>query len=496
MKKNNVHAVVPAFIFLLVMMISTGCAVNPVTGKKQVSFLSEADEIAMGAEYDPQVVAQFGLYEDQKLQAFIETYGQQMAAISHRPQLKYQFKILDSPVVNAFAVPGGYVYFTRGIMAHFNNEAEFAGVLGHEIGHITARHGAQQYTKTMLAQVAFVGGLAISKELRAFANEADMALQLLFLKFSRQDESQSDQLGVEYSTTIGFDAHEMAGFFQTLQWLSQSEDGEGIPTFLSTHPNPLDRYENVNKLATEWQAKKGLPSYKVNRESYLQMIDGIIYGEDPRQGYVDKAMFYHPELKFQFPVPDSWDLVNTPSEVQMAPADGKALISLSLAEGSSLQDAANKIASTYKLNVTSSRNVTVNGLQALEVLSSLTQEDPSSGATSTLTIKSMYIKYKELIYVIHGFALAADFNTSLVSFDKVMYGFRELRDVAKINVQPERIDIVPASKSGTLGQVLNAHGVPTNRHRELAILNGMDVTENITQGTLIKLITKASGTQP
>ena len=496
MKKNSFFLTLTSGITAIFLILPSGCAVNPVTGKKQISLLSEADEIAMGAEYDPQVVAQFGLYQDTRLQAFIDTYGQQMAAISHRPQLKYQFKILDSPVVNAFAVPGGYVYFTRGIMAHFNNEAEFAGVLGHEIGHITARHGAQQYTKTALAQIAFIGGLAISKELRAFANETDLALQLLFLKFSRQDESQSDELGVEYSTTIGFDAHEMAGFFKTLEALSQSEDGEGIPTFLSTHPNPLDRYENVNQLATEWQAKKGLPSYKVNRETYLQMIDGIVYGDDPRQGYVDKSIFYHPELKFQFPVPDAWDLANSPAEVQMAPADGKALISLSIGEGSSLQEAANTTATNYKLNVINSRNVTVNGLQALEVISSLNEEDPSTGTTSTLSIKSMYIRYKELIYVIHGFALAQDFNAYVGSFDKVMYGFKELKDVAKINVQPERIDIVPASKSGTLGQVLNAHGVPTSRHRELSILNGMDVTEQVQQGTLIKLIIKSTGTQP
>jgi len=182
--------------------------------------------------------------------------------------------------------------------------------------------------------------------------------------------------------------------------------------------------------------------------------------------------------------------------VQMAPADGKALISLSIGEGSSLQEAANTTATNYKLNVINSKNVTVNGLQALEVISSLSEEDPSTGTTSTLSIKSMYIRYKELIYVIHGFALAQDFNAYVGSFDKVMYGFKELKDVAKINVQPERIDIVPASKSGTLGQVLNAHGVPTSRHRELSILNGMEVTEQVQQGTLIKLIIKSTGTQP
>ena len=138
------------------------CATNPVTGKKQVVLMSEEQEIAMGKEADPQIVAQFGLYENAALQNFITTKGKQMAAISHRPNLNYEFKIVDSEVINAFAVPGGYVYFTRGIMAHFNNEAEFAGVLGHEIGHIAARHSVEQQRNQLLGQLGIIAGVIIS----------------------------------------------------------------------------------------------------------------------------------------------------------------------------------------------------------------------------------------------------------------------------------------------------------------------------------------------
>src|SRR5688572_18508500 len=201
--------------FLMLIILFNGCAKNPVTGKRDFMLLSESQEVAMGQQSDPEIVKFFGIYDDKELQQFINEKGQQMAAVSHRKNLKYEFKIVDSPVVNAFAVPGGYVYFTRGIMAHFNNEAEFAGVLGHEIGHITARHSVDQYTKSTIAQVLMIGGLIVSKELRAFANEANMAMQLMFLKYSRDHESQSDELGVEYSTKIGYDAREMAGFFNT-----------------------------------------------------------------------------------------------------------------------------------------------------------------------------------------------------------------------------------------------------------------------------------------
>ena len=155
-----------------------------------------------------------------------------MAKISHRPHLNYEFKVLDSPVINAFAVPGGYVYFTRGILAHFSNEAEFAGVLGHEIGHITAKHGVRQQTSQIFSQIGLIGGVILTKG--QAAQELSQALGLLTLKNSRSHESESDKLGVEYSTEVGYDASKMANFFFTLNRMRE-ESGQVIPTFQSTH---------------------------------------------------------------------------------------------------------------------------------------------------------------------------------------------------------------------------------------------------------------------
>ena len=185
-------------LMVIVLLIADSCAKNPVTGKNELMLMSKDQEIALGQQSDPEIVAFFGLYQDEELQKFIDVKGKEMAAISHRPDLPFEFKIVDSPVVNAFAVPGGYVYFTRGIMAHFNNEAEFAGVLGHEIGHVTARHSAKQYSNAMLGQIGLVAGSIISPEFAQFADIASTGLQLLFLKFARDAESQSDKLGVEY----------------------------------------------------------------------------------------------------------------------------------------------------------------------------------------------------------------------------------------------------------------------------------------------------------
>lgn len=490
MKSSFVYSGSFISFFVLSMLISAGCAVNPVTGRKQVSLMSEKQEIALGAESDPQIIAQFGLYEDEAIQKFIDTHGQEMAAVSHRSNLKYQFRILDSPVVNAFAVPGGYVYFTRGIMAHFNNEAEFAGVLGHEIGHIAAKHSAQQYTKSTLAQVLFIGGLIVSPELRSFANEAQTAMQLLFLKYSRDNESQSDELGVEYSSKVGYDAHQMADFFKTLKLLSTSEDGQTIPTFLSTHPDPLDRNAKVDALATEWQNKLQLTAYKVSRQSYLDMIDGIIYGDDPRQGYVENDIFYHPGLKFLYPVPSGWNIENSPTQVQMAPKDGKALMVLLVAEGNSLQTAATNAATQLKLTVSSSTTIKINGLEALEVRSQQITDDPNTGQKNVIDLQSVYIQYGQLIYVFHGLSLPADFSVYKPYFDKTMFGFGELKDQSKIDVKPDRIKVVAVKKEGTLGQALLDYSIPTNKHREHGIVNGMDPTDQVAAGEKIKIITK------
>ncbi len=484
LKSNSIRI---AALGLLVFF--SGCVANPVTGKKQLTLMSEQQEIALGAESDPQIIAQFGLYDNEALQKFIDLHGQEMARISHRPNLKYQFRILDSPVVNAFAVPGGYVYFTRGIMAHFNDEAQFAGVLGHEIGHIAAKHSVEQFTKQTVAQVLFIGGLLVSKELRTFADQAQTAMGLLFLKYSRDNESQSDELGVEYSTKVGYDAKEMADFFKTLKSLS-AESGAEIPTFLSTHPDPADRYERVGKLAAEAKVKYPMPSYKINRDSYLDMIDGIIYGEDPQQGYVESDVFYHPGLKFLFPVPQQWQLANSPSQVQMVPENGKALILFTLVEGNSLQTAATNTANELKLTVTSSRQITVNGLQALEVLSGQVTQDPGTGQQSSINVKSVYIQYGGNIYVFHGVSTTANFSSYTSYFDKTMYGFKELKDQAKINVKPERINVVAVKQSGTLAQALGAYNVPTARQKELAVVNGMELTSLVTAGSKIKVLTK------
>ncbi len=470
------------------LLVSSGCAVNPVTGKKQIVLMSESQEIAMGAAADPQIVAQYGLYENKVLQDFITQKGNEMAAVSHRPELKYEFKIVDSEVINAFAVPGGYVYFTRGIMAHFNNEAEFAGVLGHEIGHITARHSVSQQTKSILGQVGLIGSMILVPQVAEFAEPLSQGLGLLFLKFGRDAERQSDELGVEYSSKIGYDAKEMAGFFNTLERQKTRTESTELPDFLSTHPNPGSRNAAVSKLSADWKKQLNLTNPKINRDSYLKKIEGLIYGEDPKQGYLENSIFYHPELKFQFQTPQGWNYQNTPQKVQLAPKDGKALLMMTLASGNSLQEAASNVVQKNNLQVLESNQITVNGLNAISMIADVKAEQQQQA--STVRTLSYLIEYNKNIYLILGASSMNDFNNYSQYFLQSMKNFKELKDASKLNKQPERIRIKAVKQSGTLRQALSSYNMPENKQEEISLLNGMQLTDKVLAGTLIKILGK------
>lgn len=479
-----------SMVLVAIMFLLNDCARNPVSGRRQMVLMSEEQEIAMGKEADPQILQVYGLYEDKKLQDFINAEGKKMGAISHRPNLEYHFRIVDSDIINAFAVPGGYVYFTRGIMAHFNNEAEFAGVLGHEIGHITARHSVIQQRNAVLGQVGLIAGIVLRPELAQFADAASQGLGLLFMKFGRDDERESDELGVEYSTKTGYDAREMADFFKTLE-RKQAESGAGeLPNFLSTHPNPGERFETVGRLAKEWQRKENITNAEVNRNEYLRRIEGLIYGEDPKQGFLEGGTFYHPVLKFQFPVPQGWSYQNSPSQVQMAQRDGRALLILMMARGANVQEAASAAMQQYSLRPLESREITVNGLQALAVVADQQSQQQQQQQQQQQVVRTLsyFIKHGENIYHLIGLSSGADFASFNPVFTNSMQNFRPVTDQNIINRKPERVTLKTVNQNTTLQQALKSFGVADARLEEIALLNGMLLNDRVPQGTLLKVV--------
>ncbi len=471
------------FAAMLALLFTLHCARDYVTGKRTFTLITEADEIALGREADPQILAEFGVYDDPRLVAYVDEIGQAIARVSHRPNLKYTFRVVDSPVVNAFALPGGWVYFTRGILAHFNSEAELAGVMGHEVGHIVARHGAEQLSRAQLAGLAIGIGAALSPEFRKFSKFAEVGIGLLFLKFSRDQESESDRLGVEYATRLGYNAHEMANFFKTIARLSEKSGGS-IPTFLSTHPNPRDREARIHELTREWQQKIEFQPKNLRRIDYLRRIDGIVYGEDPRQGFVESGMFYHPQMRFQFPVPDRWQVKNTPASVQMTDPRQAAAIQLTLAKAATPEEAAQQFIANSKATVIEQRALRIHGLPAVRLHSRV------SNRGDTLEVLSHFIRKGQTVFVFHGFTTPDQMPNYRPAFNHVARGFDRLRNMAALNKKPWRVQIRRVTRPGTLQQVFARYRMPRDRYEELAILNGLELNDRVKKGQWVKLLTQ------
>ncbi len=271
------------------LVLAVACATNPVTGEREFSFMSEAQEIAIGQQADAEILQQMGEYEDVALQRYLEEIGLSLAEVSHRPDLPWQFTIVDSPAINAFALPGGYIYVTRGIMAYLQDEAALAGVLGHEVGHVTARHAAQAYTRASGAQLGLVLGQVFVPQMRnpygpSLADAAGSGLGLLFLKFGREAEVQSDRLGAEYAHKGGWHPQGVADMLAALGRISEATDRRGTPNWMSTHPEPTSRVAEVGPHVEQLMATTDPATLRVNRSGYLDLIEGMRFGDNPEDG--------------------------------------------------------------------------------------------------------------------------------------------------------------------------------------------------------------------
>ena len=475
--------VIKAIVVVLVAW-TVSCALNPVTGKRELMLMSSSDELAMGKQTDPQILQTYGKYEDADLARYVNALGKKMGALSHQPNLVYSIQVLDSPVVNAFAVPGGYVYLTRGILAYINDEAELAGVVAHEIGHIAARHSAQQYSRAQVTQLGLGLGSMVSKTFRKYAGVAQIGVGLLFLSFSRDDERQADALGVEYSSKAGYDANHMANLFVSLERLNPGEAQGGLPGWFSTHPNPPDRIAAIKRDTQEWRAKIQQTQFATNRDQYLKQIDGIVFGEDPRQGYVEGSIFYHPELRFQFPVPAGWKVNNTASQVQMVNQEQNAVILFSMAPEKTPSEAAKAFINESKAAVVKSEKTQVNGLQAHRVISDVQIEQ------GVIRVMSYFIKKGQTVYAFLGYTERSRFNGYSSVFEQTMGRFKNLTDASKINVKADRLAVKRTTTQGSLRQALQKFGRPENKWEGLAIINGMQLGDAVPSNTIIKLVVK------
>jgi len=319
---------------ILILPLLSGCSTNPVSGQSDFVLMSEADEIALGRKESPNIIKQFGKYSDAQLQTYVNEVGQRLARHSHRSDLKYHFTLLDSTEVNAFALPGGYIYITRGLLAYLNNEAELAAVLGHEIGHVTARHSVRQLSAAQAKELGYSITSLFVPELR---NEGvkqlyDVMGTALIRGYGREHELEADRLGAEYLARTGYDPEAMIGVIRVLKnqelferQLAKEEQREprvyhGV---FATHPDNDQRLKTVVKAAEKFKSRP--VSRHVSREAFLQLENGLVFGPSASQGILHGNRFYHRDLQIALSFPPGWDVDNQ-SERLLAVAPKEAAV--------------------------------------------------------------------------------------------------------------------------------------------------------------------------
>lgn len=469
--------------FLLAVALVAGCATNPATGKKEIMLVSEGQEAALGKQAAAEVPASYGLYEDAALGEYVRGLGRRLAQVSERPQLEWTFDVVDDASVNAFAIPGGHVYVTRGLLAQLESEAELAMVMGHEAGHVAARHTANQISKQEIAALGLgVGTLAVPS-LQRLSGLGQSALGLLFLKFSRDDERQADDLGLRYATRLGYEPEQAAQAMQMLDRVSQQSTAGRMPGWLSTHPDPGDRYRT---LVSQIQAK-GLTGQRVERDTYLRRLDGLTYGEDPREGFLREGTFYHPGLRFTMRMPAGFKTQNTRQAVVAASPQGDAAVQLSLAKGRSAEQAANALFGQAGVQPTLQREL-VNGLPAV------TGTFRAAADQTAVDGVAAFVEMDGHVYQLLGYAASSGWSRYQTALSSAVRSFGPLREGWALEVQPRRLKLVALERDLSVAEFARRHPstVPVDT---VALLNQVDPAGTLKAGQLAKQVVGGSGTQ-
>ncbi|ACI99614.1 zinc metalloprotease, Peptidase family M48, putative [Rhodospirillum centenum SW] len=475
---------------LTALLLLAGCAVNPATGQRQFTgLLSPDQERQLGAEQHPQILAEMGgAYEDTSVQAYVEGLGQRLAASTGLPGTRYTFTVLDSEVVNAFALPGGYVYVTRGLMALANNEAQLAGVLGHEIGHVTARHTAERYSQGTLAQVGAVLAGALGGQ--QLGQAAAAGAQLVMAGWSRDQELEADGLGIRYMAATGYDPLEMAAFLDAMGAHARLEATlAGRPgaadsfSYLQTHPPTGQRVER----ATEAAGSRPPAGWTTDRDAYLRRIDGIVYGDSPKNGVVRGRVFLHPALGFRFEVPEGFRLLNGQTQVTAVGPDQRSLITF---DGAPAQGAPDPAA--YLTGVWAPR-VPLSGLESLSIdgrpaATAVARADTDAGPVD---VRFVALRFDPRTYYRFLFVSAPDATARLsADYRRTAYSFRALGADERAQIRPRRLRVVTVAPGQTVADFVRRMPDIDHAEERFRVLNNLPAGAPLQPGQLVKIVTE------
>lgn len=479
------------FVLLLCSLVSA-CAVNPATGDRDFVLMSESTEIKLGRESHQQVVDQFGLYDDPELQAYVQKVGEQLALNSHRSDLVYRFTLLDSDQVNAFALPGGYIYITRGIMAYLNSEAELAAVLGHEIGHVTARHGVQQASQQQAAGFGYLIGSILVPELRGTGGQNLFGLlSTAWIRgYGREHELEADSLGAEYIAKSGYQPEAMTEVIGVLKDQEtfdkdlaalEGREPRAYHGVFATHPKNDTRLQEVVGKA---KALANTNSNRVNRDEYLSKVEGMVFGDSEAQGIRRGSSFYHAELGFALDFPENWRVDNQPSAIIAQAPKGEAIIQVRAEDINKRVDAGEFIKTRLKVDkLEQGRALNSHGLEGY---TGLTRSNTPFGQRD-VRISVIYLGTKA--YTFFATTKEAD---ALGQFDEAFLqtteSFHTLLDEERLLAKALSIEIIEAKEGDTYAKLANDTRIPNYAESQLRLMNDQYPQGEPVPGQRIKIV--------
>jgi predicted Zn-dependent protease len=424
-----------------------------------------------------------GVYNDPALQEYVSEIGLRMAKTSERPQLPWKFTVVDVPAVNAFAVPGGAIYITRGIMPFLDNEAELAGVLGHEIGHVTARHSAQQYTRQVSGQFGLLALGIFVPAARPFGELSAQALGIMFLKYGRDDEVQADALGARYAATHAWDPAGVPAFLSTLARLDEAAgERRGVPNWLSTHPDPASRVQDVQPVVEKLRVAGG--EFSTSREAFLQRIDGIVYGDNPEQGLARGRTFLHPVLRFRIDFPERWEIANSPRQVTAKAPGADVFMILQLVEqprGRDIEDVALNSMNAAGFRGVQGERASIDGLDAF-----IGVYQGQAEGLGAVGVRAGHIAYDGKIYLVAGLVEIDAFQQVDGAFVSTIRSFRRLAASEAEAIRPDRLDFYVVRQGDTWASIAEKFG-SIIKPETLAVMNKSTIAMPPQTGSRIKV---------
>jgi predicted Zn-dependent protease len=476
-------------LLLVIAFLVSSCAVNPVTGEQDLVLMSEEQELSLGRSTHGEILQEYGEYKNSNLAKYVQKVGDRVAKSSHRPDLLYRFTVLDSPQVNAFALPGGYIYVTRGILSYLNTEDDLAAVLAHEIGHVTARHAVRQHSTSTLTSVA--GAILASQAgVQGAGDIANILGTALVRGYGREHELEADRLGAEYLVRAGYDPDAMLNVIRVLKDQEQFEaelarlekrDPRSYHGLFSTHPDNDRRLQSIIQASKKIRPTKDMPGK--GEGNYLEMIDGITFGSSAGEGVIRGQQFYHQELDFTLTFPDGWRIKNRPERVVATSASNDGMMVLTVHERNRRITPQQFMRKRLELNnLSSGEEFQHHGLQGY---TAITPTDTEYGERPARVIVFYYGKRA---YVIAGVAKNPKKPYQYDGlFLKSGQSFRALEENEKLQGEARKL-VVMAYDGRPYNELAKQSGLSTLAESQIRLLNGHYPKGKPAPGSLIKTI--------